>query len=100
MKSIKEIFFFIYRVNDGFLINVARKRAKRSSKAEFCDYRKTRDMLISLFRARTVPNLKALTWKMASGMTKMQKSVIASVCAYLMSSKAHYLYHELSTVDE
>ena len=31
-------------------------------------------MLISLFSVPTVPNLKALTWKMASGITKMQKS--------------------------
>ena len=29
----------------------------------------------------------------------MQKSVIGSVCAYLMSSKAHYQYHELGTLD-
>ena len=37
--------------------------------------------------------------KMASGMTKMQKSVIGSVCAYLMSCKAHYQYHEFGTLD-
>ena len=37
--------------------------------------------------------------KMASGMTKMRKSVIGSVYAYLMSCKAHYQYHELGTLD-
>ena len=37
--------------------------------------------------------------KMASGMTKRWKSVIGSVCTYLMSCKAHYQYHEFGTLD-
>ena len=43
MKSIKEK-NFIYRINGGFLMNVARKHVKQSLKTEFCDYRKTRDL--------------------------------------------------------
>ena len=56
--------------------------------------------LISLFSAPTVPNLKALTWNMASEITKMWKSAIGSVCAYLMSCKAHYQYNQLGALDE
>ena len=76
----------------AFLMNVARKRVKRLQNPV--------PMLISLFSAPTVPNLKAQTWKMASGMTKMRKSVIGSVCAYLRRCKAHYQNHELGTLDE
>ena len=43
-------------------------------------------MLMSVLSAPTKPNLIALAWKMASGMTEMQKSVVRSICAYLMSS--------------
>ena len=57
-------------------------------------------MLISLFSYPTVPNVKALAWKMAAGITKMWKSITGSVYAYLMSSKAHYQHHELGTLDE
>ena len=57
-------------------------------------------MLISLFNGPIVPNMKALTWKMASEMTKIQKSVIGSVCTYSMSCKAHYRYLELGALDE
>ena len=57
-------------------------------------------MLISLFSAPTATNLKALTWKMASRMTKIWKSVIGSVWAHLMSCKAYYRYHEFGTLDE
>ena len=57
-------------------------------------------MLIILFSAAIEPNLNALAWKMVSGMPKMRKSVIESVCAYLMSCKTHYQYHELGALDE
>ena len=57
-------------------------------------------MLISLSIALTVPNLKALTYKMASGVTKMRKSEIGSECTYSMSSEAHYEHHELGSLDE
>ena len=43
MKSIKDM-FFISRVNGAFLMNVARKRVKRSLKVEFCIFRKTHDI--------------------------------------------------------
>ena len=46
--------------------------------------------VILLFSASTVPNFKALAWKTASGMTKMPKSVIGSICAYLMSCDAGF----------
>ena len=73
-------------------MNVAMRRVKRSQNPWL--------MLISLFNAHTVPDLKALTWKMFSGMTEVRKLVIGSVCAYLMRSKAHYQYHELGKLDE
>ena len=44
-------------------------------------------------RYKTSP--KTSSWKMALRMLKMQTLVIGSVCAHLMSCKAHYQYHEL-----
>ena len=52
--------------------------------------KKTEFMLISVLNAPTEPNLNALACKMATGMTKMQKSVIGSICAYLMSCNAGF----------
>ena len=40
-------------------------------------------IFISVLSTPTKPNLTAQAWKMASRMTKMQKSVIRSICIYL-----------------
>ena len=101
MKSIKEISFFIYRINGAFFVDVARKPYWTITKNRILLLSQSPGLtLISLSSAPTVPNLKALTWKMAPGMTKMSKLVIGSVCAYLISCKSHYQYHELGTLDE
>ena len=94
-----------------FLINAARKVLNDRKKYNFAIITKPGTYVsISLFSASTVPNfrnqesfifnLKVLPWKLAQGTTKMRKSVIRSVWAYLMSCKAHYRYHELGTRNE
>ena len=55
-------------------------------------------MLISLLSSQTVPNLNAPAWKMASGMTKMQKSVILSICAYSISCDAGFSIQGLAPI--
>ena len=45
-------------------------------------------------------NIWSFVLKIAYEMSKIQKSVIVSLCPYLLSYKAHYHSHELGRVDE
>ena len=57
-------------------------------------------MLFSALSGPTEPNLNALASTRVSGMTKMQMSVIGSICAYSMISDAGFRKHPRLCLNE
>ena len=57
-------------------------------------------MLIIVLSAPTEPNLNALAWNMTSVKTKMQASVIGSICTYSMICDADFQKHPRSSLNE
>ena len=89
MNLIKKI-FFIYRLNGACVMNVPRKRVKNCQNIILRLLQNPWLVSISALSAPTLLHWKALAWKMASGMTKLWKSVIGSICTYSLSCDAGF----------
>ena len=57
-------------------------------------------MLIIVLSAPTEPNFNDLAWNMTSVKTKMQASVIGSICTYSMICDADFQKHPKSSLNE